>query len=95
MLPTLQQQLEQWHQQDQFQKIVDAILAIPKENWDYELKSHLARAWNNLGEYQKAKELLLQMSGEGKADPLWHFRLGYAYYYLDQLEEALREFDIV
>ncbi|MNI68360.1 hypothetical protein D3C73_1240480 [compost metagenome] len=30
----------------------------------------------------------------GENDPLWHFRVGYSYYYLEQYEEALREFEI-
>ena len=44
----LLKQLQEWHEQDEYQKIVDAIKAIPKEKWDYDMISHLARAYNNL-----------------------------------------------
>lgn len=26
-------------------------------------------------------------------DPLWHFRVGYAHYYLDQYDEAIKAFE--
>lgn len=81
--------LEQWHEEDQFQKIIDTIHDLPEEELDYDLKSHLARALNNNDEMEEAARVLLSIQEEGKNDPLWFFRLGYAYYYLDREAEAL------
>ena len=46
--------LEQWHEEDQFQKIIDTIHDLPEEELDYDLKSHLARALNNNDEMEEA-----------------------------------------
>lgn len=81
--------LEQWHEEDQFQKIIDTIHDLPEEELDYTLKSHLARALNNNDELEEAVRVLLSIQEEGKNDPFWFFRLGYAYYYLDREAEAL------
>ena len=77
----LLEQIEQWHTDDEEQKIVDAILAIPEEEWNAELIGLLARAYNNQEEYLKAIDCLLTVEEEDK-DALWFYRLGYAYYYI-------------
>ncbi|HEY2495122.1 MAG TPA: SMI1/KNR4 family protein [Paenibacillus sp.] len=87
-------QLDVWHEEDEFEEIVDAIMEIPAEDRDYVLISHLARAMNNLERYEEAIEQFLAIAEEGKDDPLWHYRTGLAYYYLDQYDDALREFEV-
>ena len=67
-------QLAQWHDEDCHQQIVDAILAISEDERDYDLTSLLARAYNNLGEYDRAIRLLGSIEKEGQNDPLWHYR---------------------
>ncbi|MDP4096363.1 SMI1/KNR4 family protein [Paenibacillus sp. P96] len=86
-------ELEAWHEEDEFEEIVDAIMEIPAEDRDYELTSHLGRALNNLERYEEAVEHFLSVAEEGQEDPLWHYRVGFAYYHLDQYEEALRAFE--
>jgi len=87
-------QLIIWHQEDEHEKIVDRIMEIPQSDRDYETVSLLARAMNNLEHYDEALQQLLTIAKQGEDDPLWHFRVGYSYYYLEQYEEALREFEI-
>ncbi|MEI0736819.1 hypothetical protein VQ056_09285 [Paenibacillus sp. JTLBN-2024] len=41
MREDLLEQLETWHEEDEFEQIVDAIADIPEEERDYELVSHL------------------------------------------------------
>ena len=66
---TLLEALEKWHEDDQFQDIIDAIEALPKEQQTPELISQLARAYNNLAEpgdrhlFKKAVELLKAVQG--------------------------------
>ncbi len=86
--------LDEWHEEDEFQEIVDAITEIPEEERDYVLTSHLGRALNNLGQYEEALEQYLSIEEEGEGDPLWHYRIGVSYYYLKRYEEALKAFAI-
>ncbi|WP_336763210.1 SMI1/KNR4 family protein [Paenibacillus sp. USHLN196] len=86
-------QLQEWHEEDEFQEIVDAIQAIPVEERDYELVNHLGRALNNLERYEEAVEQFLTVAKECTGDPLWHYRIGLAYYYLEQYAHALQAFE--
>lgn len=83
-------QLAQWHEDDEHQKIVDTLMEISPEDRDYEEISSLARAYNNLGHYEEALEQFAMIAEQGQDDPLWHFRVGYSYYYLNRYEEAVR-----
>lgn len=86
------EQLNQWHEEDEQQRIVDLLLAVPKEERDYEAISRLARAYNNLGLYEEALNQLEKIAEVGQQDPLWHFRVGFALYYLKRYEEAAQAF---
>ncbi|WP_433749068.1 SMI1/KNR4 family protein [Paenibacillus amylolyticus] len=86
-------QLQEWHEEDEFQEIVDSIQAIPVEERDYELVNHLGRALNNLERYDEAVEQFLTVAEEGTGDPLWHYRIGLAYYYLEQYAHAQQAFE--
>lgn len=88
------EQLDSWHRSEEHQKIVDSILSVPESERDYNLIVLLARAYNNLEDYETAVKLLLSVSAEGKDDYLWHYRLGYAYYYLGKDLDAKNEFKL-
>lgn len=70
--------------------IIRKLEALPPEDLTAAIAGELARAYNNLGEvgetepYEKALSLLLPFAQESFEDPLWNFRMGYAYYYLDR-----------
>lgn len=89
----LLQQIEQWDADNEQQMIVDAILEIPEEERTVELIGLLARAYNNSEEYPKAIECLRSIEEESGEDASWFHRLGYAYYYLNNLEEAQKAFE--
>ncbi len=98
---TLLEQCQLWHEKDQHQKIVDALEAVPEEERTPELDSVLARAYNNLadpekpegrGQLRRAVELLRAHEDSLGDDYSWNFRMGYAYYFLDQEGPALRYF---
>ena len=40
-------QCQKWHEKGQYQKIIDALEAIPAEEHTPEMDSELARAYNN------------------------------------------------
>ena len=89
-------QCQKWHENDEYQKIIDALEAIPERT--PEMDSELARAYNNLALpedrelYQKALTLLKPHADYFAGDHRWNFRMGYAYYYLDQEGLALPYF---
>ena len=86
---TIRQRVEELHSKDRHEEIVRLLERL--ETPDAESRSLLARAYNNLGRYEEAERLLL--SAPQPEDPLWHFRLGYAWFYQERYEEALREFE--
>lgn len=91
-------QCQKWHEKGQYQKIIDALEAIPAEEHTPEMDSELARAYNNLAVpedrelYQKALSLLKPHADYFAEDYRWSFRMGYSYYYLDQEGRALPYF---
>lgn len=85
----LKKQVEEWHEEDCHQEIIDALLCIPASERDFETNSLLARAYNNNDEYDKAEELLESLREEGEEDVLWNYRMGYSKHFLDKNEEAL------
>ena len=62
---TLLEQCQIWNENDEYQKIIDTIEAIPEEKLTPELCSELARAYNNAADigdremFEKALALLL------------------------------------
>ena len=95
---TLLEQCQIWNDQGDYQKIVDAIEALPAEGRTPELDSELARAYNNAAGpedrelFEKALTLLERHEDYFQGDYYWNFRMGYAYYYLDREGEALGYF---
>ncbi len=95
-------QCQKWHENDEHQKIIDALEAIPAEEHTPEIDMELARAYNNLGNpgnpegrklLRKALELMQSHEEELGDTYSWNFRMGYAWYYLDQEGRALRYFE--
>lgn len=95
----LLEQCQLWHENDEYQKIIDSITALPEQERTPELDSELARAYNNIAGvedkelYQKAIDLLRPHEEYFQGDHCWNFRMAYAYYYLDQEGLALRYFE--
>ncbi len=85
--------INKWHENGEYDKIIDTILAIPKADYDFEVIGELARAYNNVDLYDTAIEWLMSVSEKGTNDPLWNFRLGYSYFYKEDFEKALKLFE--
>ena len=95
-------QCQKWHEEDKHQKIVDALEAISAEERTPEMDMELTRAYNNLADssepegrklLHQALELMQSHEEELGDTYSWNFRMGYAYYYLDQEGRALRHFE--
>ncbi|MCB5924650.1 DUF2185 domain-containing protein [Clostridium sp. DFI.5.61] len=95
-------QCQKWHENDEHHKIIDTLDAIPSEERTPEIDMELARAYNNLADpsepegrklLHRAMELMKSHEEELGETYSWNFRMGYAYYYLDQEGRALRYFE--
>lgn len=78
---------------NQIGEIIRLITALPKEDLTDELISELERAYNNDEEYQNAYDTLMRVRESQKEKRNWHYRLGYALYYLRRFDEALESFE--
>lgn len=95
------QQCQNWYENDEHQKIVDALEAIPAQERTADMDMELARAYNNLADpgepdgismLRQAVQLMQAHEDEWGETYFWNFRMGYAYFYLDQEGRALRHF---
>ncbi len=50
--------LDEWYDNDEFDKIVKAVLDVPEEQWSVKLRFRLISAYNNLKEFKKSREQL-------------------------------------
>ncbi len=95
----LLEQCQIWNENKEYQKIIDALEAIPAEQRTAEMDSELARAYNNKAGpedkelFRKAIALLAPHAEYFEGDHCWNFRMAYAYYYLDQEGPALHYFE--
>ena len=95
----LLKQCQQWFEQDEAQKVIDALEAIPAGERTPELDSELAKAYiavAHIGErepFEKALELLAPHEEYFAEDHCWNYRIALAYYCLDEEGPALRYFE--
>lgn len=89
-------QCEIWNEEEKFEKIVEALEAIPEEERTPQMQIDLGRAYNNRyyetddAEYlYKALEVLLPYEKQFSEEHKWNFRVGYSYFYLDMQYSAL------
>ena len=95
----LLEQCQQWFEQDEAQKVIDTLEAIPAEERTPELDSELAKAYiavADIGDrepFEKALELLAPHEEYFAGDHCWNYRIALAYYCLDEEGPALRYFE--
>ena len=88
----LREKLNSLAGQDRFGEIVELIEQIPESDRDWETIGWYVRSLNNNNEHGRAAEVSLQYEEQGKSDSLWHYRYGYALWYLDRDQEAKAAF---
>lgn len=94
----LMEQCNQWHQERQFKKIIDAIEAIPEHARSTEQIMELARAYNNYGLehdysfFEKTLELLRPIMQKMRSSPNFYLRYGFALLHTGAITGALECF---
>lgn len=94
-------QIECFDQHNQFSKIIDFIGNLDEKYHTVQVKSELARAYNNmywenktpenLSYLKKSIDILLSLETEVEDDDVsnWHYRIGYAYYFMEDVDKAV------
>jgi len=78
---TLKAQLDQWHANDAYDKIIAALTALPAAKQTDETHGLLARAYNNLDRHADAIEALERVSADGQTSERWMYFMGFACYF--------------
>ena len=97
------QQLEQWNDEDEYTRCIQALNAIPEDWWNYRIAYAMARALENyaiIGDHdegtpnykgdkalRRAIEVLESVREEGQDKAEWNMRMAYGYQYLYGQEE--------
>ena len=97
------QQLEQWNDEDEYTRCIQALNAIPKDWRNYRIAYAMARALENyaiIGDHdegtpnykgdkalRRAIEVLESVREEGQDKAQWNMRMAYGYQYLHGQEE--------
>ena len=82
------EEIEKLHKENKHDKIIQIIYSMNENDRDHIIISLLARALNNIQNYDEALNHLMYIREEAIDDPLWYFRTGYAYYYSGNKETA-------
>ncbi len=96
---TVLDQCQKWNERGEYQKIIDALEAVPNGERSPEMDSELARAYNNAADFgdkelfRKAISLLRPHEEYFNGDHCWNFRMAYAYYFLEQEGTAVKYFE--
>ena len=90
--------IDKWNEDDHIQAIVEFIEKLPHQQKTTAVLSELGRAYNNLywldsseknQEYlRKAVEVFKYLEEEIGDTESWNYRIGYSYFYLNNIEEA-------
>ena len=95
----LLKQCQKWHKEEKYELIIEELEAIDEDSRTPELDLELARAYNNYANCQdkdllnEAVRLLTKHEDYFIDYFIYHYRLGYAYYYLDNIPLATKEFE--
>lgn len=84
----------QWREDEENEKIVAAILALPENELDDDIMSWLAEAYIDIEEYKKAIAVLESQRERLEDDYRWHFRLGMALIHAAEDEECEDDDDL-
>lgn len=94
-ISVLLKQCQKWHEKEKHKKIISILEKIPEEERTAEVLMELARAYNNIGNvetedgrqaFHTAISYLKSCEDELGDTYSWNFRMGYAYFYLDNME---------
>ncbi len=87
------QRLDDLRRNGDYCSIVRVITRISDYKLDYGLVTLLAEAYLHTYKYREAIDCLLSVSDKGAEDYMWHFMLGQAYYFTNEMTKVNEEID--
>lgn len=85
---------KKWQDNDEEEKIIEAILKLPESAIDDYILGWLAGAYMNVGEYKQAIAVLENQRGRMDGDFTWHFMLAIALYNTSNEDECAEDDDL-
>ncbi len=79
--------IDEWYDKDEYDKIVNGILEVPRELWSTDLRRYLISAYNNLEEFDKSWMELKELKPLCDTPELmaaYYYLSGYIYYRQDK-----------
>lgn len=80
--------IDEWYDNDEHEKIISAILALPEKELDDDILGQLAVAYNNNGDYKQAIAVLESQRPRLENFYKWQYRMGYALMHAADDEEC-------
>lgn len=87
----LRQRLDELRSSGDYCSIIEVITSISDYESDYDLATLLAEAYLRTYKYREAIDCLLSVSEKGAEDYMWHFMLGQAYYFTNEMTKVNEE----
>lgn len=88
-------ELDKWHEEDEYDKILEAVLTVPREKWSNRLWFRLISALNNKEQFKEAQveiEALRERCVTPADKAKLQYMLGYTYYARDREYSAIDEY---
>ncbi len=88
--------IDEWYDKDEYDKIVNGILEVPRELWSTDLRRYLISAYNNLEQFDNAwKEIdeLEPLCDTPELRAAYHYFCGYIFYSQDKEMMAISCFN--
>ena len=79
---------------NKWREIIKAIENLPKIDITFEHRNQLARAYNNINDFDEALKILFSRSEEGIIDSYWNYIVAYAYFNKEEFQLALKHFEL-
>lgn len=81
-------ELDQLHQEERHEEIIERISQLSSNEMSAEILGKLARANSNLGRFTEALNILKGLEKKEKHTSLWNYRMGHQYFSLEDYENA-------
>lgn len=88
MTKEMEELIDKYWDEDQHNKIVELIMAVPETERDLDMMGQLVVAYNNLGHYDDAIKLSMELKEVSTELPAWYYRIGFALVYKCEYEKA-------
>ncbi len=91
----LLEQFDKWYEDEEHEKIIAAVLALPEKALDSEIMSRLAKAYLDTGEYRQAIAVLEGLREKDEDTFMWQFQMGLVLLETAENDEECQEDEVL